>query len=48
MPPEDILMALTQGGMPCTVQELLSQFRSFVEERTEGKDLNKVRIVVEW
>ncbi|MBL7065771.1 MAG: ATP-binding protein [Anaerolineae bacterium] len=48
VPPEDILMALTQGGMPCTVQELLSRFRSFVEERTEGKDSNKVRIVVEW
>jgi len=48
VPPEDILMALTQGGMPCTVQELLSRFRDFVEERTEGKDANKVRIVVEW
>jgi len=48
VPPEDILMALTQGGMPCTVQELLARFRRFVEERTEGKDSNKVRIVVEW
>jgi len=48
VPPEDILMALTEGGMPCTVQELLSRFRSFVEARTEGKDPNKVRIVVEW
>jgi len=48
VPPEDILMALTQGGMPCTVQELLSRFRSFVDERIEGKDPNKVRIVIEW
>jgi len=48
VPPEDILMALTEGGMPCTVQELLARFRSFVEKRTEGKDPNKVRIVVEW
>ena len=48
VPPEDILMALTEGGMPCTVQELLARFRRFVEERTEGKDPNKVRIVVEW
>jgi hypothetical protein len=48
VPPEDILMALTEGGMPCTVQELLSRFRNFVEERTGGKDPNKVRIVVEW
>jgi len=48
VPPEDILLALTEGGMPCTVQELLSRFRSFVEKRTEGRDPNKVRIVVEW
>jgi len=48
VPPEDILMALTEGGMPCTVQELLARFRRFVEKRTEGKDPNKVRIVIEW
>ncbi len=48
VPPEDILMALTRGGMPCTVQELLSRFRSFVDQRTAGHDPNKVRIVVEW
>ena len=48
VPPKDTLMALTEGGMPCTVQELLSRFRSFVDERTEGKNPNKVRIVVEW
>jgi hypothetical protein len=48
VPPEDILMALTQGGMPCTVQELLSRFRSYVDQQIEGKDPNKVRIVVEW
>lgn len=48
VPPEDILMALTEGGMPCTVQELLARFRSFVDAQTEGKDPNKVRIVIEW
>jgi len=48
VPPEDILLALTEGGMPCTVQDLLVRFRSFVEERTESKDPNKVRIVIEW
>ena len=40
------------GSRPLTwthvVQELLSRFRSFVEEQTAGKDPNKVRIVVEW
>ena len=48
VPPEDILMALTEGGMPCTVQELLSRFRNYVDGQTQGKDPNKVRIVVEW
>jgi hypothetical protein len=48
VPPEDILVALTKGGMPCTVQDLLSRFRSFVDEQTKGKDPNKVRIVIEW
>ncbi|MBN1887191.1 MAG: hypothetical protein JW850_04355 [Thermoflexales bacterium] len=48
VPPEDILLALTEGGMPCTVQELLSRFRGFVDKKTLGKDPNKVRIVVEW
>jgi len=46
--PEDILMALTQGGMPCTVQELQVRFRGFVDQQIEGKDPNKVRIVIEW
>jgi hypothetical protein len=48
VPPEDILLALTQGGMPCTIQELFIRFRKFVEGRTEDKDPNKVRIVIEW
>jgi hypothetical protein len=48
VPPEDILLALTKAGMPCTVPEPLTRFRSFVEERTKGKDTNKVRIVMEW
>jgi hypothetical protein len=47
VPPEDILIALTEGGMPCTVQELLSRFRSYVEGQIAGKDSNKVRIVIE-
>jgi len=37
VPPEDILMALTQGGMPYTVQELLSRFRTFVDRRSRAK-----------
>lgn len=48
VPPENILLALTEGGMPCTVQEMQTRFHRFVDGLTKGKDPNKVRIVVEW
>jgi hypothetical protein len=48
IPPENILMALTEGGTPCTVQEIQSRFRKFVEGLTNEQDPNKVRIVIEW
>jgi len=48
VPPEDILLALTEGDMPCTVQEMQPRFNRFVDRLTEGKNPNRVRIVVEW
>lgn len=48
VPPEDILLALTEGGTPCTVQELQRRFNKFVTVLTSGGDPNKVRIVIEW
>jgi hypothetical protein len=48
IPPEDILMALTEGGMPCTVQEFEKRFRNFVNQKLEGTNPNKARIIVEW
>lgn len=48
IPPEDILLALTEGGTPCTVQEIQSRFNKFLKELTDGQDPNKVRIVIEW
>lgn len=48
VPPEDILLALTEGGTPCTVQELERRFRHFIGSLTGDKDPNKVRIVIEW
>jgi len=48
IPPEDILMALTEGGTPSTIQEIQVRLRRFIEEKTKGKDPNKVRIVIEW
>lgn len=48
IPPEDILLALTEGGTPCTVQEIQTRFRKFIEGLTKEQDPNKVRIVIEW
>ncbi|MCB0197013.1 MAG: hypothetical protein KDJ65_34010, partial [Anaerolineae bacterium] len=48
VPPEDILRSITEGGTPCTVQELHNRFRQFIESLTDGHNPNKVRIVIEW
>ncbi|TNF32509.1 MAG: ATP-binding protein [Deltaproteobacteria bacterium] len=39
--------ALTDGGVPCTVDELRERFAAFVADLTKGKDANRVRVVVE-
>jgi len=39
--------ALTQGGVPCTVEELKQRFDRYVAGLTKGKDVKKVRVVVE-
>ena len=39
--------ALTQGGIPCTVEELKQRFEGYVSRITKGKNPTKVRFVVE-
>jgi len=39
--------ALTQGGVPCTVEELKQRFDRYVAGLTKGKNAKKVRVVVE-
>ena len=39
--------ALTQGGIPCTVDELKTRFDKYVADLTRGKSVAKVRVVVE-
>jgi len=38
---------LTQGGVPCTVEELKQRFDRYVAGLTKGNDAKKVRVVVE-
>ena len=39
--------ALTRGGVPCRVDELKQRFNRYVTGLTKGKDVGKVRVVVE-
>jgi hypothetical protein len=43
----DLLNALSQGGLPCTVVDLRERFDRYVADLTKGKDASKVRIVIE-
>ncbi|MBK5966808.1 ATPase [Thiocystis minor] len=42
-----LLSALTDGGAPCTVAEIKQRFEGFVAELTKGKDVARVRFVIE-
>jgi len=44
---EALRAALTRGGVPCTVEELKQRFDQYVAGLTKGKDVKKVRVVVE-
>jgi hypothetical protein len=39
--------ALSEGGLPCTVSDLRERFDRYVATITKGKDLLKVRVVIE-
>jgi hypothetical protein len=43
----DLQKALLSGGSPCTLQEMNKRFENYLRELAKGKDLAKVRIVVE-
>lgn len=42
-----LLSALTDDGAPCTVAEIKQRFEGFVAELTKGKDVARVRFVIE-
>jgi hypothetical protein len=44
---EDLKAALLKGGSPATPEEMKKRFEEFLAELTKGKDLTKVRIVLE-
>jgi len=44
---DQLRLALTSGGLPCTLEELKDRFADYLNERTKGKDKAKVRLVLE-
>jgi hypothetical protein len=44
---EGVKGALLEGGMPATQEEIKRRFEAYLKEQTKGRDLSKVRIVVE-
>jgi hypothetical protein len=44
---EAVKGALLEGGMPATQEEIKRRFEAYLKEQTKGRELSKVRIVVE-
>ena len=44
---DELKAALLVGGMPATQEEIKRRFEGYLKEQTKGRDLSKVRIVVE-
>lgn len=43
----DLLDALSDGGAPCTVEQIQTRFEEFVQKITRGKEPAKVRLVID-
>jgi hypothetical protein len=43
----ELLDALSDGGAPCTVEQIQARFKEFVQKITRGKEQSKVRLVID-
>lgn len=44
--PAELLDALSDGGAPCTVEQIQTRFEEFIQKITRGKEPSKVRLVI--
>jgi hypothetical protein len=44
----EFLLALTQAGMPCTIEELYQRLDELVQNRLGNKNRDKIRIELDW
>lgn len=47
LPVDDLLEALKEGGLPCTVEELERRFDTFVHEAMHGHDARNTRLTLD-
>jgi energy-coupling factor transporter ATP-binding protein EcfA2 len=45
--PSDLLDSLSDGGAPCTVEQIHTRFADFITKITRGKEPSKVRLVID-
>ena len=45
--PAELLVALSDGGAPCTVEQIQTRFEEFVQKITRGKEPAKVRLLID-
>ena len=45
--PTELLEAISDGGAPCTVEQIQTRFEEFVQKITRGKEPAKVRLVID-
>ncbi len=45
--PAELLDALSEGGAPCTIEQLQVRFEAFMQKITRGKESSKVRLVID-
>jgi hypothetical protein len=43
----ELLDALSDGGAPCTVEQIQTRFEEFLTKITRGKEASKVRLVID-
>jgi hypothetical protein len=45
--PHQLLVALQDGGLPCTVEELKQRFERYIRQTMSGRDTHNTRLMIE-
>jgi hypothetical protein len=45
--PAELISTLSDGGAPCTVEQIQARFAKFIQSITSGKESSKIRLVID-